>query len=78
MEIKWNEAGLRQLREEVGRKIADADRRFRAQYEGKPVAEVQPKVKRWFAGHGVELKPGQIADYARAVSAREPFKWVLQ
>lgn len=78
MEIKWNEAGLRQLRDEVGRKIADADRRFRAQNEGKPVAEVQPKVKRWFAGHGVELQPGQIADYAKAVSAREPFKWSVQ
>lgn len=78
MEIKWNEAGLRQLRDEVGRKIADADRRFRAQNEGKPVEEVQPKVKRWFAAIGVDLPAGQIADYAKAVSAKEPFKWVVQ
>ncbi|WP_217183384.1 hypothetical protein [Streptomyces sp. AC495_CC817] len=78
MEFKWNEAGLRQLRDEIGRKIADADRRFRAQHEGKPVGEVQPRVKRWFAAIGVDLPANQIADYARAVSAREPFKWVVK
>lgn len=78
MDIQWNEDGLRQLRDEVERKIRDADRRFRTQHEGKPVGEVQPHVKRWFAAIGVELQAGQIADYAKAVSAREPFKWVIQ
>lgn len=76
--MKFNEGAMRDLYASIAKKIEDADRRFRRQYEGKPIGEVQPRVKRWFSAIGVELKAGQIADYAKAVSAREPFKWVLQ
>lgn len=76
--MKFNEGAMRELYAGVAKKIEDADRRFRRQYEGKSLNEVEPRVKRWFAAIGVELKPGQIADYARAVSAGEPFKWVIQ
>ena len=78
MKIKINEAGMRELYAGIAKKIEDADRRFRRQYEGHPVAEVKPRVKSAFAAIGVNLPEQQIADYAKAVSAREPFKWVLK
>lgn len=78
MKIEINEAGIRELYAGIPKKIEDVDRRFRRQYEGQPVEEARPRAKRWFGAIGVELKPGQIADQARAVSAGEPFKWVLK
>ncbi|WP_300267461.1 hypothetical protein, partial [Microbacterium sp.] len=60
------------------KKLEDADRRFRSQHEGKPLGEVKPRVAAAFSQIGVKLQPGQIADYAKAVSVREPFKWVLK
>ncbi|MCE0510615.1 hypothetical protein LVJ59_16320 [Microbacterium sp. KKR3/1] len=78
MKIKINEAGMRELYAGIAKKIEDADRRFRRQHEGYPVAEVKPRVKSAFTAIGVNLPEQQIADYAKAVSAREPFKWVIQ
>jgi len=78
MKVKMNNSGMRDLFAGIAKKIEDADRKFRAQYEGHPVAEVKPRVKAAFASIGVNLPEQQIADYAKAVSAREPFKWVLK
>ena len=73
-----NEAGMREMFAGIAQKIEDADRSFRRQYEGKPVDEVKPRVGAAFAAIGVDLAASQIDDYAKAVSAREPFKWVLK
>jgi hypothetical protein len=76
--IEFNEGAMRELFADIGRKIEDADVRFRERNEGKPLAEIQPAVQGWFSEIGIELQPGQIADYAAAVAKREPFEWVLQ
>jgi len=73
-----NGAGMREMFAGIAKKIDDADRRFRRQYEGKPIEELKPRVGAAFAAIGVNLPTSQIDDYAKAVSAREPFKWVLK
>ncbi|GAA2865713.1 hypothetical protein [Microbacterium arabinogalactanolyticum] len=75
--VKINEAGMRRLVEGIQQKIKDADVRFRAEFAGKDVAEIEPRVGRWFADIGVQLQPGQIADYAKAVAEERHFEWVL-
>lgn len=78
MKIKINEAGMREMYAGIARKIEDADRRFRSQYEGQPVGVVAPQVAAAFASIGVNLPESQVRDYAEAVSARQPFKWVVK
>ena len=77
MKVNLNEAAMKAVYADVAKKIEDADRKFRRQYEGKPVAQVKPRVRAAFAAIGVELPTSQIENYAEAVSSRASFRWVL-
>lgn len=77
VKVNLNKAAMKAAYADIAKKIEDADRKFRRQYEGKPVAEVKPRVKAAFGGIGLELPASQIENYANAVSSRSPFKWVL-
>lgn len=73
--VKMDDAAMRRLVAEVKRKIEDADRRFRSLHAGEPVEKIEPQVQRWFQRVGVDLQPGQVKDYADAVSGDAPFEW---
>lgn len=75
--VQFNEAAIRALRREVAAKIERADGEFREIWSGKPVDQIEPQVASAFARIGVQLQPGQIRDYARAVADAAPFRWVL-
>lgn len=78
VKIKMNEAGLRELGAQIARKMESVDRQFRSRHGGKPESEIRPHVKRAFATVGVNLKDSQVQEYAAAVSAGRPYKWVVQ
>lgn len=78
MSIEFNDRALREMFEDIGPRIEGADARFREQYEGQALEDIQPAVHGWFAGIGIDLTDQNASEYAAAVAGREPFEWVLR
>ena len=75
MKIELNDAAIAKLFDEVGEKISAQDKAFRATHTGRPFDEIEPAVRAAFPG--LNLTDESVHDYARAVSAGEPFRWVI-
>lgn len=75
--VKINEAGVRALYRGIAAKLERADRRLRSEYEGRPVDEVLVAAQRMIRGLGMTVPDSKLREYAEAVAAGQPFKWVL-
>lgn len=75
MRIEWNEDGLRKMYQEAAANIAAQDEAFRATHTGYPVEVIMADFAE--LGPSLELPEETLRAYAEAVSAGEPFEWVL-
>lgn len=75
MRIEFNEEGMRRMYEEAAANLAAQDEAFRATHTGYPVEVIMADFAE--LGPSVELPESKLREYAEAVSAGEPFKWVL-
>jgi hypothetical protein len=76
--VRINQAGVRDLYQQIADRIEGADQQFRSLWTGKPVAEIEPNVASTFGEIGVTLPADTVRSYAEAVSAGEDFVWKLK
>jgi hypothetical protein len=75
--VEINEPGLDKPDREIGDKIGSLDRRFRDAHGGEEADAILAQARGEFARIGVRLPDEQLRAYARSVSSREPFEFLL-
>lgn len=73
--IEVNEDALRKIFEQAATNIEAADQKFRETHSGLPVEVIVADFEEF--GPPVQPTDAQLEAYAAAVSAGEPFEWVL-
>ncbi|KQY55670.1 hypothetical protein ASD11_14235 [Aeromicrobium sp. Root495] len=74
MDFKPNQSGLDRLFTTIAAEVESVDELLRGEYAGRAPEEIVAPAARAFEAIGIEsLSEEWIVDYARAVSADEPF-----
>jgi hypothetical protein len=76
--VRIDNEALRSAYEEVASAIELVDQSLRTSFSGLDLDAVVPEVSRSFSEIGLELSDAQLEDYARSISERRDFEFVLE